>query len=60
MKLGEAADWSINACVQRADECEFVKHPGTFNLMTSFFCGNDAVCHQVRIFAVNGKEGRGV
>ena len=48
-QLGEKADWSINECVARESECEFLHHPGTFNLMTSFFCGNDPICQKVRL-----------
>lgn len=47
-QLGEKADWSINECVANEKECEFLHHPGTFNLMTSFFCGHDPVCQRVR------------
>eukprot|EP00045_Choanoeca_perplexa_P012674 m.139685 g.139685 ORF g.139685 m.139685 type:complete len:254 (-) comp16094_c0_seq5:2175-2936(-) len=39
--LGEQADWSINECIERSEECRwFSQRLDHFNLMTRFFCGH--------------------
>ncbi|EDQ91213.1 uncharacterized protein MONBRDRAFT_15088 [Monosiga brevicollis MX1] len=46
--LGEQADWDINTCIDRREECRwFTSKIEHFNLMTRFFCGHSEACRVV-------------